>query len=76
MLEQKCYDVAMKPELELKLSKKYAGRLGGLRGGKARAEKLSDEERKAIARKGAEARWGKLKTPGLKKGVDLSNHLS
>jgi len=34
------------------------GRLGGLKGGKARAEKLSPERRKEIARKAAEARWG------------------
>lgn len=35
------------------------GRLGGLKGGKARAEKLSSEERSAIAKKAAEARWAK-----------------
>lgn len=35
------------------------GRLGGLKGGKARAEKLSPERRKAIARKAAKARWSK-----------------
>jgi hypothetical protein len=33
------------------------GRLGGLKGGKARAEKLSALERKAIAKKAAQARW-------------------
>lgn len=33
------------------------GRLGGLKGGKARAEKLSAKKRKAIAKKAAEARW-------------------
>jgi hypothetical protein len=33
------------------------GRLGGLKGGKARAEKLSAEQRTVIARKAAEARW-------------------
>ncbi len=33
------------------------GRLGGLKGGKARAEKLSAERRKEIARKAAKARW-------------------
>ena len=31
---------------------------GGKRGGKARAEALSDDERAAIARKAARARWG------------------
>lgn len=35
------------------------GRLGGLRGGKARASKLTPEQRKEIARKAAEARWKK-----------------
>ncbi len=33
------------------------GRLGGLKGGKARAEKLTPEQRKAIAEKAAKARW-------------------
>jgi len=42
-----------------KLSPKYAGRLGGLKGGKARAEKLTPQERAAIAKKAAEARWSK-----------------
>jgi hypothetical protein len=35
------------------------GRLGGLKGGKARAEKLSKSARKAIARRAANARWRK-----------------
>jgi hypothetical protein len=35
------------------------GRLGGLKGGKARAEKLSPKKRKAIAQKAANARWAK-----------------
>jgi hypothetical protein len=33
------------------------GRLGGLKGGKARAEKLSPAQRKAIAKKAALQRW-------------------
>jgi hypothetical protein len=33
------------------------GRLGGQKGGKARAEKLSPAKRKAIAKKAAKARW-------------------
>ena len=37
------------------------GRLGGLKGGKARAKKLSPERRKEIAKKAAQARWGKKK---------------
>lgn len=35
------------------------GRLGGLKGGKARAEKLTKERRQEIARKAAQTRWGK-----------------
>lgn len=34
-------------------------RLGGSRGGRARAEKMAPEERSRIARAAAEARWGK-----------------
>lgn len=33
------------------------GRLGGLKGGRARADKLSAEQRSEIARKAAQARW-------------------
>lgn len=35
------------------------GRLGGLKGGKARAKLLTPSERKAIAKKAAKARWSK-----------------
>lgn len=35
------------------------GRLGASKGGKARAEKLSPERRKEIARKAAKTRWAK-----------------
>jgi len=35
------------------------GRLGGRKGGRARAAKLSDEQRSEIARKAAKARWDK-----------------
>ncbi len=52
-----------KPEEELKPEKNPAavalGRLGGLKGGKARKEKLSPERRKEIARKAAKKRWEK-----------------
>jgi hypothetical protein len=37
------------------------GRLGGLKGGKARASKLTPEQRKEIAKKAARARWEKNK---------------
>lgn len=35
------------------------GRRGGLKGGRARAESLSAEERSQIARRAAKARWKK-----------------
>ena len=35
------------------------GRLGGLKGGKARFAKMTPEERKELAQKAAKARWGK-----------------
>ena len=42
------------------------GRLGGMKGGKARAAKLTRERRQEIARKAAQARWqrrGEIATP-------------
>ncbi|MFZ2632621.1 MAG: hypothetical protein WAX48_13645 [Desulfosalsimonadaceae bacterium] len=51
------------PQEEEKPQKNQAavelGRLGGLKGGKARANKLTPEQRKEIARKAAKARWNK-----------------
>ena len=44
------------PELTVK---QKAGQLGGWKGGKARAVKLSPEERSAIAKKAAQTRWAK-----------------
>lgn len=38
------------------------GRLGGLKGGKARASKLSPEKRSEIAAKAAHERWARRKT--------------
>jgi hypothetical protein len=38
------------------------GKLGGAKGGKARAAKLSPERRKAIAQRAARARWAKDKS--------------
>jgi len=38
------------------------GRLGGLKGGKARAQKLTPEERKEIAKKAAKVRWAQKKS--------------
>lgn len=46
------------PEPEKSLKAVTLGRMGGLKGGKARADKLSEADRKAIAKKGADVRWG------------------
>lgn len=35
------------------------GKMGGLKGGKARAAKLSDSRRREIASKAAQARWAR-----------------
>ena len=40
------------------------GRMGGTKGGKARAEKLSAEQRSQIAKRAAEARWAQGKSQG------------
>lgn len=37
------------------------GHLGGLKGGKARAESLTAKKRSAIAKKAAQVRWSKKK---------------
>ena len=51
-------EVEDKPEVEGKNPHAVAlGRLGGLKGGKARAGKLTAQERKDIARKAASVRW-------------------
>jgi len=40
------------------------GRRGGLKGGKARAKKLTPEQRREIARNAARARWGARRSAG------------
>jgi len=39
------------------------GRRGGLKGGKARAAKLSPDRRREIAKKAAQARWDQRQSP-------------
>ena len=39
------------------------GRLGGKKGGPARAAKLTTEQRKEIARRAAQVRWGREEPP-------------
>ncbi len=48
-----------KPEKAKNPAAVALGRLGGLKGGKARADKLSPAKRKAIAKAAAAKRWGK-----------------
>lgn len=64
LLAKKIMEIATEGEPAEKPSDKNPhavalGRLGGKKGGKARAEKLTSEERKDIARKAAKARWEK-----------------
>lgn len=48
-----------KPKAKKNFDAKALGHKGGLKGGKARAEKLTPEQRKEIAQRAAKARWGK-----------------
>lgn len=49
---------ATDPDEPAKTAAQTSGRAGGLKGGKARAAKLSAEQRSEIARKAARVRWG------------------
>jgi hypothetical protein len=58
IIEQATGEPTLKPEDSTK--NPYAvelGRLGGKKGGRARAEKLTPERRSEIAKKAAQARW-------------------
>ena len=60
IVEQATGESLPKPEDSKKNPAAVAlGRLGGLKGGKARANKLTPEQRKEIAKKAATARWNK-----------------
>ena len=60
VLDKVAPDAEPKPEEPQKNPAAVAlGRLGGLKGGKARAAKLSPAKRKAIAKKAAAKRWSK-----------------
>jgi hypothetical protein len=60
ILEQATGEKTPKPEDSKKNPAAVAlGRLGGLKGGKARANKLTPEQRKEIAQKAAQFRWSK-----------------
>jgi hypothetical protein len=47
---------------EIRRVMKHLSSLGAAKGGRSRAAKLSSERRKEIARKAAQARWGKTET--------------
>lgn len=49
----------IEPEHEKNQAAVELGRKGGLKGGKARAAKLTPERRREIAKKAAQARWQK-----------------
>lgn len=49
----------VKPEKEKNAAAVALGRLGGLSGGRARAEALTAKKRKEIALRAARARWSK-----------------
>lgn len=51
-------DQSAQPVDEVKAAAAALGRLGGLKGGKARAKALSPKKRSEIAKKAAAARWG------------------
>jgi len=51
----------LEPEDPVRTAAALLGRRGGLKGGAARAAKLTPEERAAIARKAAAARWKRPK---------------
>jgi hypothetical protein len=67
-VNEKAFSIVQKltgqvPEEESEREKNPAavalGRLGGLKGGRARASKLTSKQRKTAAQKAAKARWAK-----------------
>jgi hypothetical protein len=60
-------------EKDKKAAQAFA-RLGGLKGGRARAEALTAEERRDIAREAANARWSKEKHDGSAQKIPQATH--
>jgi len=50
----------VEPKHKATIDFKALGHLGGLKGGRVRAERLTPERRTEIAKKAAQARWGRL----------------
>ena len=61
LLGKAIVDLASSEKKELRNPHAEAGRLGGLKGGKARAAKLSKKRKQEIAKKAIEARWKDVK---------------
>lgn len=55
VVQEATRQIEEKPKQDIDYS--ALGRKGGLKGGKARAEKLSPERRREIAKKAAQTRW-------------------
>jgi len=60
-------DESKPSQTDLHDAAKRLGEAGGKKGGPARARTLSTEERSAIAKKAAKARWAKAKAHNKKK---------
>jgi ABC-type phosphate/phosphonate transport system ATPase subunit len=59
---EKATGETLKPALPKNAAAVALGRLGGLKGGRARADTLSAEQRVSIARKAAKTRWSAKKS--------------
>ena len=69
----KVVDISTKqPQPEKNAAAVALGRLGGLKGGKARADKLTPAERKEIAQRAAKQRWANRENVGVGTTVDLT----
>lgn len=62
IVEQATEEAPVEPKPEKNPAAVALGRLGGLKGGKARAKKLSAKKRSEIARNAAKSRWSKNKS--------------
>lgn len=58
---EKVFDPSVNPA-------QWLGQRGGKKGGKARTESMTPEQRKELAQKAAEARWGKKDDSGKRTG--------
>ncbi len=61
VMQQATGEAPPEPPAEKNPAAVALGRLGGMKGGKARAAKLTPEQRSEIARKAARTRWGRAK---------------